>query len=608
MSLRLPLRWRIVVVFAPVLAALSFASAALVNRGIEAQVHERLRDELRDAASVFENILAVRSTELRVAGGVIAHDPRFFSVITLPAVAAEPMARATVAGVARDFDRLTQADLFEVVDDEGRLVTSVGRARSSAAAREALVRSALAGEVVDGVLAEPGAHYQVVVTPVTAGDRTVGALLLGTEVGPALAHRLRRLTRAEVTFVSAGHTTGSTLAEPADRAAAANTVATLGLSEDTPEPDVQLVRGAHETWLTRVGTIPHAPPGARDSYLLQRSLDRETAFLRDIRGRLTALGAAGALLVVLASLAIASRVTVPLERLVRAATEMERGRYDFPLEVRTGDELGYLASRFDDMRRKQRELVTRLEDTARVKSEFIAVASHELRTPVSVIGGFQQLLRDGSLGPVTPGQSQALEAIGRSCAMLGRLAEDATRMAQFEEARDALSLADADLASVLEAAVRGAKEAAPGRAVELSWRLEPGLDRVWADPTRLEQAVSQLVRNGIRFTPDGGRVDVRAGRADGAVRIDVQDTGVGLSEERQQRLFERGGAVRDSLNHHSSLTLEFNSAGLGLGLALARGVAEAHGGRLQVHSVEGQGSTFTIVLPDAATRGASLAA
>jgi two-component system sensor histidine kinase SenX3 len=83
------------------------------------------------------------------------------------------------------------------------------------------------------------------------------------------------------------------------------------------------------------------------------------------------------------------------------------------------------------------------------------------------------------------------------------------------------------------------------------------------------------------------------------VEIAVHDTGIGISEEHRRSLFERGPAVRDSLNHHSSSTLEFNSGGLGLGLALARNVAEAHGGSIRVESVEGRGSTFTIVLPQA---------
>lgn len=603
-KLRLPLRWRIVLFSAPLLAALALASAWMVSRGIESQVHQRLHEDLRRAAAVFEDILAERSTELRIAGAVTVHDPRFFASLALPAPPIDPMDRATVEGVARDFHSIARTDLFEVFSTDGALVASVGRARSPGAAGDSLVREALAGRVADGVVGQEGTHFQAVVTPVSARGRVVGALLLGSEIGPALAQRLRALTRCEVTFASGGRATGSTLEKPEDLAAA---LAAVLAAEDArgTAPDGHgevFERAGAETWLTRVGALPHAAPGAREYYVVQRSWEAETAFLRDIHRRLALLGSFGALLALIAGFGIAASITAPVQHLVRAAAEMERGNYGFPLDAHDRDEIGWLATRFERMREHQRERIDGLQEATRLKSEFIAVASHELRTPVSVIGGFQQLLRDGSLGPVTPGQVQALDAIGRSCASLARLAEDATRMAQFEAARDALALAEADLAAVLEAAVREAREVAPNRRVELSLRIEPGLTHVHADAERLQHAVSQLVRNGIRFTPDGGRVEVEAVREPDSVAVHVRDTGVGMSEEQRRSLFDRGVVMRDSPNHHSSNPLEFNSAGLGLGLALARGVAEAHGGELRVESAPGVGSTFTLVLPLAAGR------
>src|SRR4030095_2653287 len=103
----------------------------------------------------------------------------------------------------------------------------------------------------------------------------------------------------------------------------------------------------------------------------------------------------------------------------------------------------------------------------------------------------------------------------------------------------------------------------------------------------------------IRFTPDGGRITVAARREGNALVVAVRDTGGGISAERCTQLFDRALLVRDSLNHHSSSTLEFNSRGLGLGLSIARGIVEAHGGTLSVTSAEGEGSTFTMRVPDA---------
>jgi signal transduction histidine kinase len=120
---------------------------------------------------------------------------------------------------------------------------------------------------------------------------------------------------------------------------------------------------------------------------------------------------------------------------------------------------------------------------------------------------------------------------------------------------------------------------------------------VHVDRARLVDAIANVVANGIRFTPDGGSVTVRARDLGDRVEIEVADTGIGISEEQQRRLFDRSILVRDARHHHSSQTLEYNSAGLGLGLSIAGGIVRAHGGALNVESEVGRGSTFTIVLP-----------
>jgi signal transduction histidine kinase len=174
-------------------------------------------------------------------------------------------------------------------------------------------------------------------------------------------------------------------------------------------------------------------------------------------------------------------------------------------------------------------------------------------------------------------------------------------MAQIEGERLVLHLADADLLQVLDSAVHSAREAGPGRDVEVRLDAGPSLGAARVDGARLSLAVANLVRNGIRFTPDGGRVDVRGWRDRGALLIEVRDNGVGMTAEQRSHLFDRALLLHDSLNHHSSSTLAFNSAGLGLGLSIARGIVEAHGGSIEVESEPGLGSTFVIRIPLHAT-------
>jgi signal transduction histidine kinase len=259
--------------------------------------------------------------------------------------------------------------------------------------------------------------------------------------------------------------------------------------------------------------------------------------------------------------------------------------------------MGYLAERFREMRARQRAYVASLQEVTRLKSEFIAVASHELRTPITVINGFQDLFLDGRLGPITPQQEQALGAIGRSVQMLTRIADDATRMAQIEGERLKLTFEDEDLRTLVERAVASVREAAPERHISLECDLPSQPTPVLVDGPRLTHAIANLVSNGVRFTPDTGTVRVRAQIEGELMTIQVSDSGVGISPERHQRLFDHAFVAANSMHHHSSSTLEFNSAGLGLGLAIARGIVEAHGGTLVVESEPGRGSVFTIRMP-----------
>jgi signal transduction histidine kinase len=597
--MKLTLRTRILLLTVLPIVTLVFATLATVNRSITHQVQQGIQDDLRRASAVAENVLEARAHALAVAGEVITRDPKFFSVLTIPDVESDRQLRSTVAGVARDFNLLVQTDLFEVMDARGHLLASAGREASDERGRAPLIAKVLAGRPTTGILTTPVAHYQAQAIPVAVGGQMVGILLLGARIDDKLAGDLKDLTRSDVTFVSEAMTTGTTLESDGDGAAALAAVARLGTGTEhsLAHGTVFEVKAPGHVAVTLVHQLPGSDPGQRQLYVMQRSLDAETAFLRTMQTGLVVLGGLALLLSLAAGAFIAQRIISPVRRVVRGAEEMERGNYDFPLEVAGDDEIAYLARRFEDMRGTQREYVASLQELARVKSEFIAVASHELRTPISVIGGFQELMAEGALGPVTADQREGLEAIHYGVQTLTRIAEDATRMAQIEGERLVLSCLEQDLRPLLEEAARSARADAPGRRVTVSVEAGDDLGTASVDGPRLTQAVANLVRNGIRFTPDGGNVTIHARCDEHVLEIAVSDTGVGIPRERQSHVFERGAIVRGSQHHHSSTTLEFNSAGLGLGLSIAGGIIGAHGGTIVLDSEVGRGSTFTIMIP-----------
>jgi signal transduction histidine kinase len=593
--MRLRLRWRILMFTVLPLVALAFLTLYVVNRSISRHVYEGIQRDLERASAVLDNMVAAREQALTVAARVIVADPKFFSVLTIPGSHDDPQLRATVAGVALDFNRITQSDLFEVLSADGLPLASVGRDATSEPGRRALIADALAGRPASGILVEPGAHYQATAIPVVVGRRVVGALLIGSRIGPELAQQLRDLTRSEVTFISGDGITGTTLEhrEVRERLLAASAA---GADPLGAEGTVSELRAHGHVYLTLSRPLAATPGGGKQMVVMQRALDAETAFLRSMQTDLVELGIAAVLAVLLAGYLIAERITSPVRRLVRAAEEMERGQYDYPLDVRHGDEIGYLARRFDDMRARQRDYVESLQDVARVKGEFLAVASHELRTPISVIAGFRELMASEKLGAVTAAQQQGLEAIHRSVETLTRITEDATRMAQIHGDRLVLVRSECDAAEILEQAVADAISDGPGREVRVETELAE-VGRVRVDGDRLRTAIANLVRNGIRFTPDGGRVRVEARRVGSDLEVTISDTGIGIAADRQATLFDATYSGRGSLNHHSSNRLEFNSAGLGLGLSIARGIIRAHRGTVALRSQPGRGSTFVVRIP-----------
>jgi nitrogen fixation/metabolism regulation signal transduction histidine kinase len=329
--MRFPLRWRILLF--TVLPPLVLTAGALwtVNRSLTAQVRTGIHENLERASLVFKNVFDTRASRLTVAAQVIARDPRFFSILAIAGSSDDSYYRSTVQRVARDFNDIADADLFEVVDRRGRLLASVGQATSGAAAREAILKEALLGRQSTGILVDGNRQFQVAVMPVLFERRVEGALLLGAGIAQPLAQELRALTHSEVTFVSNGVITGSSFGEDGER----NTVLAAlarqpGIGSEAsnarspaggkPARVANATGGLIElragpcTYLTLVRAIPQSGTQRGQLYVMQRSLDEETAFLRDIQTRLLRLGILAAAAALLAGILIAERITRPVQR------------------------------------------------------------------------------------------------------------------------------------------------------------------------------------------------------------------------------------------------------------------------------------------------------
>jgi PAS domain S-box-containing protein len=242
----------------------------------------------------------------------------------------------------------------------------------------------------------------------------------------------------------------------------------------------------------------------------------------------------------------------------------------------------------------------RLRKLDRMKDEFIALVSHELRTPLTSICGYLELLlQDDVMAELPDDRHNWLEVIDRNAERLLRLVEDLLLTAQASAGSLALDKAELDVATVVEQAVQAGAPVAAARGIALTSVTEP-LPLANGDRLRIGQVIDNLVSNALKFTPQGGSVEVRTYRHNGAVRIEVADTGMGVPEAEQDHLFERF--------FRTARAQEEAIPGVGLGLSIAKAIVEAHDGRISMRSAEGVGTTFCVDLPVAAPAVRSISA
>jgi signal transduction histidine kinase/CheY-like chemotaxis protein len=235
------------------------------------------------------------------------------------------------------------------------------------------------------------------------------------------------------------------------------------------------------------------------------------------------------------------------------------------------------------------------EAATRAKDDFLAVVSHELRTPLSAIMGWTKLLQTGTL--TEQKQRHAIAVIDRNTRAQAQLIEDLLDVSRIISGKLSLDVAAVRLADIVNAAVETVRLAAEARRVALFINVAPDVPSVRGDPARLQQVIWNLLHNAIKFTPEGGQVELHVETRAGLVEVEVRDTGRGIDSAFLPYVFDRFRQAESPTTR--------TTGGLGLGLAICRHLIEQHGGTIEVMSEgTGKGATFTVRLPIlAATAG-----
>jgi signal transduction histidine kinase/GGDEF domain-containing protein len=233
-----------------------------------------------------------------------------------------------------------------------------------------------------------------------------------------------------------------------------------------------------------------------------------------------------------------------------------------------------------------------LRKVDQIKSEFVSIASHELRTPLSAIKNSVQLILQGKTGEINENQKKFLSMADRNITRLTNILNDLLNLSKIESGKITMTFEELALKVPVELVLSSLQSQAQGKSLQLVMDLPEDLPTVLGDREKLEQVLTNLVGNAIKFTPEGGTISVSAGLSDqdeNLVAVSVRDTGIGIPEDQLKKVFEKFHQVEGSLQRSVS--------GTGLGLAITRGLIEAHQGTIWAESELGRGSTFRFTLP-----------
>jgi two-component system, OmpR family, sensor histidine kinase SaeS len=295
--------------------------------------------------------------------------------------------------------------------------------------------------------------------------------------------------------------------------------------------------------------------------------------------KILSLAAGGAASAVVAALALTQSIGRRIDALRRAAHDLAAGDLATRASTSGPAEVAELGRSFNDM-------AANIAALFEARRQLVAAAGHDLRTPIAAIEAMHEAIEDG-----VADADHYLPALRAQARRLRVLVDDLFELARIDGGALALELRAAELDPLVDTCIRGVEAEAQLLGVRLETHLDDALPRVRCAPDQIERVLANLLSNALRHTPAEGAVAVRAEPLDGAVRVTVEDEGQGLSGEALQRMFERfwrGDPARGT------------SAGAGLGLAIARGLVEAHGGRIWAENRAEGGARVSFTLPAAA--------
>ncbi|MFH1736940.1 MAG: ATP-binding protein [Actinomycetota bacterium] len=330
------------------------------------------------------------------------------------------------------------------------------------------------------------------------------------------------------------------------------------------------------------GSISEVPSGAYwqgMNQMMRRMMGApEQRFLAVVNRSLWVAALVVILVAAITSAIFARRLTSPVQHMTRAAKEIAAGRLDQRIPVETRDEIGELADSFNQM-------AASLEKNQQLNQQLFAGIAHELKTPLTIIQGNLEAILDGVQEP-TP---EKIAALHTETVLLNRLVNDLRDLTLAEAGQLKIAVEKVKLKSLVIKVTEMLQPILNERRIKLSVKMPTSLKTVQADPDRVTQILYNLLTNAVRHTPDKGEIKLSAVADNSVTRVSVSDNGDGIPPEDLPHIFDHFYRVDDSRARATG--------GIGMGLAIAKLLVEAHGGTITAASEPGRGSTFSFTLP-----------
>ena len=580
----------------------------IINYWTRGRFEETFSRELTAASSAVLVQEKLQSAELIRSCAVIAESPRLRAV-------AELGDENTAAQLLKEMNQTTLTQAVVLTDRRGRPLVQLLRGQ-----REhwdipswQTVQEALRLVSSTDIAYLDGRMYRIVSVPVVIESELVGTLTIGFEITQGDIAALKHLTNSDLVLAYRQTPVLSTLdaGESAALLAAMGPVPPGPPGGDSAAGPVKLATGA-ETYLGTMLRPSRGGDGTAAVYLIVKSLSREVRqAMASILGTFAVVSLIFLGLTSIIGLVISRGMARPISELLRGTTEISRGNYDYAIMVQGGDELGLLARRFMAMSSALKEKISELgkvngdlmernrdlDETLRqlraaqedlVRSERLAATgkmtaqlAHEVNNPIHNI---QSCLKTalGRLPEGTKGRDLidvAYEEVNR----LSRLS--AQMLTLYRSSLVEEEMRPTNLNDMLAEVVTLARGEIQDREIELRTAIDPALPVVRGSGDRLKQVMLNLISNALDAMPGSGVLSLVAAHADGAVRLTVEDTGVGIPKENINRIFD------------AFFTTKGKVSGVGLGLSVCYGIVSQHRGTLEVRSTPGAGSAFTVMLP-----------